>query len=213
MVQKKKIEEILKKGNKGISLDIGCGGAKQQGFTGIDNRALPGVDIVHDLTIFPWPLPSESVSFAICSHLIEHIPKGAPDSKLVNLVSLLQKKKLISQKEVAEYLGEVDTGPTMFRFFLEIWRILQYDGQILFSLPFGGSRGFYQDPTHLAGIVPSTFAYLDPMTPNSPLYSIYEPAPFKIIKLTFDLGGNIECAMSKRRDDPSYHRDNKIHYK
>jgi predicted SAM-dependent methyltransferase len=210
MVQKKKIEEILKKGNKGISLDIGCGGAKQQGFTGIDNRALPGVDIVHDLTIFPWPLPSESVSFAICSHLIEHIPKGAPDSKLVNLVSLLQKKKLISQKEVAEYLGEVDTGPALLRFFDEVWRILQPGGQILIAAPYGGSRGFYQDPTHLAGIVPALFAYLDPLTPDSPLYSIYRPLPFKIIKLSYDIGGNLEVALEKRLIDKSYNVLSKI---
>ena len=210
MVQKKKIEEILKKGNKGISLDIGCGGAKQQGFIGIDNRALPGVDIVHDLTIFPWPLPSESVSFAICSHLIEHIPKGAPDSKLVNLISLLQKKKLISQKEVAEYLGEVDTGPLLMRFFDEIWRVMKPGGQLLIACPYGGSRGFYQDPSHVSGIVPSTFAYLDPLLPDSPLYQIYRSLPWRIVKLTYDIGGNLEVALEKRKIDPSYNVLSKI---
>lgn len=60
----------------GIRLDIGCGANKQQGagWVGIDFQALPGVDIVHDLMQFPWPLPDESVTVAIASHVVEHIP-------------------------------------------------------------------------------------------------------------------------------------------
>ena len=56
-----------------IKLDIACGANKQEGFVGIDIRPLPGVDIVHDLEIFPWPVADNSVSIAIASHLIEHI--------------------------------------------------------------------------------------------------------------------------------------------
>lgn len=56
-----------------IKLDIACGGNKQEGFLGIDIRKLDGVDIVHDLEKFPWPLNSGSVSLAIASHYIEHI--------------------------------------------------------------------------------------------------------------------------------------------
>ncbi len=58
---------------RGIRLDIGCGGAKQPGFVGIDRRALPGVDIVWDVERFPWPLPDECVVVAFASHLLEHI--------------------------------------------------------------------------------------------------------------------------------------------
>jgi SAM-dependent methyltransferase len=36
-------------------------------------RDLPGVDIVHDVEDYPWPLPDESVLMAVSSHLIEHI--------------------------------------------------------------------------------------------------------------------------------------------
>lgn len=58
----------------GIRLDIGCGGNKQPGFVGIDVRPLPGVDIVHDVTTYPWPLPEGCVLMAFASHLVEHIP-------------------------------------------------------------------------------------------------------------------------------------------
>ena len=57
-----------------IRLDIACGQRKEPGFVGIDIADLPGVDIVHDLTDFPWPVKSESVSEARCSHFLEHVP-------------------------------------------------------------------------------------------------------------------------------------------
>lgn len=54
-------------------LDIGCGGAKQEGYVGIDIRALPGVDVVHDLERFPWPFSDNEFDYARCSHVVEHI--------------------------------------------------------------------------------------------------------------------------------------------
>ena len=54
-------------------LDIGCGGNKNEGFIGIDFRELPGVDVVHDLEKFPWPLFDEEFDSAVAGHLIEHI--------------------------------------------------------------------------------------------------------------------------------------------
>lgn len=211
MNKKKDIEDLLKKNNLGIKLDIGCGGNKQPGgYVGIDVRPLDGVDIVHDLQKFPWPIPNESVSFAMCSHLIEHFPKGGADPKLVNLVQLLLDKKLISKSESDEYLGEVTTDSVMLRFFDEVWRIMKPDGQLVIACPYGGSRGFYQDPTHLSGIVPAMFAYLDPLVPNSPLYEIYRPLPWKIVKLGYDINGNLEICLEKRRIDPSYNVLSKI---
>ena len=56
-----------------IKLDVACGTNKQKGFIGIDIRDLPGVDIVHDLEQFPWPLHDESVMIAVASHFFEHV--------------------------------------------------------------------------------------------------------------------------------------------
>ncbi len=67
------IAKILKENNLGIKLDIGCGGNKNRGFVGMDIRKEPGVDIVQDLEVQPWPLPDECVSFAVASHVVEHI--------------------------------------------------------------------------------------------------------------------------------------------
>lgn len=56
-----------------IMLDIGCGHNKQPGYTGMDKRDVEGVDIVHDIETFPWPLEDNSCAVLIASHLVEHI--------------------------------------------------------------------------------------------------------------------------------------------
>lgn len=66
------IDELLKE-RSGIRLDIGCGRNIQPGFVGMDIQALPGVDIVHDWNVFPWPLPDGCVLTAVASHVVEHV--------------------------------------------------------------------------------------------------------------------------------------------
>lgn len=67
-----KIKNLISS-RKTVSLDIGCGGNKQQGFIGLDKRNLPGVDIVCDLETFPWPLPDSCASTILLSHFLEHV--------------------------------------------------------------------------------------------------------------------------------------------
>ncbi len=66
------IAQLLQE-RSGIRLDIGCGAHPQPGFVGMDIRPLPGVDIVHDIEVIPWPLPDECALTAVASHLVEHI--------------------------------------------------------------------------------------------------------------------------------------------
>jgi hypothetical protein len=67
------IDELLRE-RAGIRLDIGCGAHKQGAdWVGMDVRPLPGVDIVHDFEVYPWPLPDACVTVAVASHVVEHI--------------------------------------------------------------------------------------------------------------------------------------------
>jgi ubiquinone/menaquinone biosynthesis C-methylase UbiE len=59
-------------------LDLGCGGKKHAGAFGVDVRDVPGVDLVHDLDSFPWPLPSNQYTEIYCQDIIEHIDKIEP---------------------------------------------------------------------------------------------------------------------------------------
>jgi ubiquinone/menaquinone biosynthesis C-methylase UbiE len=54
------------------TLDVGCGPAKQEGATGIDQFELPGVDIVADLNQ-RWPLPDGSFDKVVFRHSIVHL--------------------------------------------------------------------------------------------------------------------------------------------
>lgn len=56
-----------------LMLDIGCGSNCQKGFVGVDKRKLHGVDIVHDVEVFPWPIEDDSAEVIMCSHIVEHI--------------------------------------------------------------------------------------------------------------------------------------------
>jgi predicted O-methyltransferase YrrM len=58
----------------GLLLDIGCRDRKQPNFVGIDSRKYPGVDIVHPLDKFPYPIKDDSCHTIKCAHVIEHIP-------------------------------------------------------------------------------------------------------------------------------------------
>jgi SAM-dependent methyltransferase len=56
-----------------LKIDIGCGKNKAAGFTGMDERAFEGVDIVHDVKVIPWPFEDGQVDEVHCSHFLEHL--------------------------------------------------------------------------------------------------------------------------------------------
>ena len=56
-----------------LKLDIGCGISKREGFMGIDIIPLNGVDLVHDLNHFPYPLKSNSASEVWMDNVLEHL--------------------------------------------------------------------------------------------------------------------------------------------
>lgn len=55
-----------------MKLDIGCGKNKKEGFLGVDQYAMDGVDIIHDIRK-PWPWEDNSVDEVYSSHFIEHL--------------------------------------------------------------------------------------------------------------------------------------------
>jgi hypothetical protein len=54
-------------------LDIGCGKNKKEGFTGVDQYNLPGVDVIFDVRSGKWPWEDGSIEEVHCSHFIEHL--------------------------------------------------------------------------------------------------------------------------------------------
>lgn len=203
-----KVRELIKE-SSGIQLDIGCGAHKQKNFVGMDARPLEGVDVVWNVERFPWPLPDECCIRVMTSHLLEHIQSGMGDPRVLPLIQLLLKKKIITAQEAREYIGEIEDQPRFIRFMNEVWRIMKPDGQFMIAMPHGSSQGFLQDPTHVSARNESTWAYFDPLEPNTQglLYSIYQPRPWRISEMHWNPAMNMEIVLEKRRDDPSYHRN------
>jgi len=61
------------KESKGILLDVGCRDRKEDNFIGIDSKPRLGVDIVHNLENFPYPIKDEECLTIKAAHVIEHI--------------------------------------------------------------------------------------------------------------------------------------------
>lgn len=80
----------------------------------------------------------------------------------------------------------------------EIWRIMKPDGQLLISAPYYLSFGAYQDPTHYPCPNEATFTYFDP---KFPLYEIYKPKPWKLVRNNYALNGNLEVILEALKDE------------
>lgn len=175
-----KYDKLLKD-KSGIKLDIGCGASKQTGFVGMDIQELPGVDIVHDFLKFPWPIPDEVCSFAMASHVVEHIPPV-----------------VWSQDHGTQF--------PLIMFFDEVWRVLKFDAEFAIAMPYAGTPRFWQDPTHINGMTELTFSYFDPLDPKTGgmLYKFYRPKPWRIGYLAYNQAVDLEVVLVKRRLDPSY---------
>lgn len=199
------VEKLLND-KAGVKLDLGCGEHKNKGFIGIDYLPYPGVDIVWDLERFPWPLPDECAIVAVTSHLVEHLDPHGGDSRVAPLINLLLKKKLVTPKEVEEYIGEINPGPRFMRFMDEVWRVLKPEGEFAMVYPYAGSPGFYQDPTHVNNINEMTWWYFDPEEPHlgGDLYTFYRPKPWRIKMSAYSKQGNMEVVLVKRQEKEEY---------
>jgi SAM-dependent methyltransferase len=54
-------------------LNLGCGHDTREGWVNLDSAALPGVDVVHDLSVVPLPFEDERFSEVLCQDVLEHV--------------------------------------------------------------------------------------------------------------------------------------------
>lgn len=57
-----------------MKLNIGCGNDVKLGWVNHDMVLLPGVDVCHDLSQFPWPWKNEEASEIFMKDVLEHLP-------------------------------------------------------------------------------------------------------------------------------------------
>lgn len=194
------IKKLLANNNQGVKLDIACGRSKRDGWVGIDYQDLPGVDIVHNIEVTPWPLPDGSVSMSVASHIMEHLDPHGGDSRLQPLADLLVHRGFLSQEEVEKAMGK--PGPVFMRVMDEIWRITKIGGQLAMVMPYAGSPGDFWDPTHINHINETTWTYYDPedKTNGFSMWQFYQPKPWKIEHCFWHSDGTLEVLLQKRLD-------------
>lgn len=119
----------MSKKKKLVRIDLASGQNKQKGFLGCDIVKMKGVDIVHDLTKYPWPFKDNSVDEIWCSHYVEHIPHG-----------------------VGLQDGMVD-------FMNECYRIMKKGAIAKFLTPYYASNRAFQDPYHVRFVTEASYLY------------------------------------------------------
>jgi SAM-dependent methyltransferase len=75
----------------------------------------------------------------------------------------------------------------------ELWRIMKHDGELWLSCPYYLSFGAYQDPSHYPCPTEATFTYFDP---NYPLWNVYKPRPWKLVRNDYQAAGSLEIIMT-----------------
>ncbi len=71
------------------NITLGCGEKIKQGWTNIDVRDLPGVDIVHDLEE-PLPFDDETVDTILAEDVLEHMSWRVTDDVFADWVRVLR---------------------------------------------------------------------------------------------------------------------------
>ena len=113
-------------------------------------------------------------------HDIENIPWPFEDG----IVSLVLMSHIVEHIKPWLMIDVID----------EAWRILEKNGLLFISTPYGGGFRYYQDPTHCCPWNEATVEYF---IPGCPLYEVYEPKPWQMEKRIWVVDADLEIAMRK----------------
>lgn len=102
-----------------IKLDIGCGRSKKEGFTGLDQLKLPGVDIIHDLNNYPYPFADNSVNEIWMDNILEHLKDPVRAIEEVHRISAHGARVTISVPYFRSLYAVID--PTHRNFISSQW--------------------------------------------------------------------------------------------
>ena len=55
------------------TLELGCGNTKERGAYGVDMNPRSMADLVHNLDVFPYPIPDNTFGRIVCQDVLEHV--------------------------------------------------------------------------------------------------------------------------------------------
>lgn len=56
-----------------MKINLGCGENIKKGWVNVDKKLLKGVDIQHDLNVFPYPFKDNSADLILLDNVLEHL--------------------------------------------------------------------------------------------------------------------------------------------
>ena len=118
-----------------VNIDLGCGQKKREGCVGVDALALPGVDVVHDLDVFPYPFGDDSAGQVWMDNILEHLREPLKAMEEVHRISANGAEVVVSVPYFRSCYATID--PTHRNFF-GVWWFSYFDP----SHPFHGRYGY-----------------------------------------------------------------------
>lgn len=149
-------------------ISLGCGTEIQEGFINVDSLPLPGVDLVHDCGVFPYPFQDNSADYIKAKDLIEHLPNFTAEGR-----------------------------PMVIAFIEECHRILKPGGELWIQTPSWDADFLWIDPTHVRGFDIRSFDFFDPETDFGRSTGFYSKATFKVTAEKME-NRNLQITMVKR---------------
>jgi SAM-dependent methyltransferase len=111
-----------------VNIDLGCGQKKREGYIGVDALALPGVDIVHDLDVFPYPFEEGSAANVWMDNILEHVKDPLKVMEEGHRISADGATVVVSVPYFRSCYATID--PTHRNFF-GVWWFCYFDPSIL----------------------------------------------------------------------------------
>jgi SAM-dependent methyltransferase len=132
-------------------LNVGAGHDIVPGAVNLDALALPGIDVVHDLSVTPWPFSDGGFTQVRAVDVVEHLPHRGSDGR-----------------------------PAVVAFVEEAHRVLTPGGLLYVQTPRHDAAFLWDDPTHVRGFTERSFDFFDPDKPYGQSTGFYSHATYSV---------------------------------
>jgi predicted SAM-dependent methyltransferase len=134
-----------------VCINLGAGLDRKEGFVNLDLLALPGIDVVHNLVVLPYPFEDEYAELITAYDVLEHLPNYTPDYR-----------------------------PMVIAFVAECHRILKPGGELFIQTPRYDAEFMWKDPTHVRGFHEQSMDFFDPDKHYGQKTGFYSEAKFRV---------------------------------
>lgn len=146
-----KLEQTRPQQPDGININLGAGTDIQPGWVNVDLVPLEGIDLIHNMAIYPWPFDDDTASNIRAVDVLEHLPSYTQDLK-----------------------------PGVIAFIEECHRILKPGGVIFIQTPGWRAEFLWIDPTHVRGFDIKSMDFFDPNTEYGTTTGFYSQCKFNV---------------------------------